>query len=517
MLYAEGVAARPLAQKMVKMYKLCSEQLSQQDHYDYGMRQVKSVLVMAGGQKRSSPDLPESMALIRAMGEANVPRFLSEDLPLFHAIVSDLYPDVKMINSSEFAELEQIASKELKRSGMQPEKVFVGKVIELQQTLRVRFGVMLVGPAGAGKTTALMTLRDSLSTLRENGSSDEGHQKCHTNVFNPKCVSMGELYGEFNELTQEWKDGLASSFIRQAVIDTAESPDLRWTVFDGPVDALWIENTNTVLDDNMTLCLANAERIKLNFQMRMLFEVQDLAAASPATVSRCGMVYYAEETLGWKPPVKSWAARSLSGAQWDKASRQFVLSLFEKHVGKALTFVRMNCKEMIPTVDMQLVGALTSLFESLLPKSGLLRDPVEMEAAVKAKKEKAAAGGGKKGMDEDDEDDELISQKGLTTLFIFCLTWSVGGAIDEESRVKFDEFVREHIDGEGTILSSQGRVHDYAIAPPKEDASPSKSPVKGDKGKAKFAGTGGAPKGPSLVQWSLPCADIRLLVGHAIL
>ena len=242
MLYAEGfVAARPLAQKMVKMYKLCSEQLSQQDHYDYGMRQVKSVLVMAGGQKRANPTLPEALALIRAMQEANLPRFLAEDLPLFHAIVSDLYPDVELVAASEYAQLEQTATAVLVKGGLQPEPAFVSKVVELQQTLRVRFGVMLVGPAGGGKSVALATLRDSLSALRDGGSTEEGHQRTHTTIFNPKCVSMGELYGEFNDLTQEWKDGLASTFIRQAVVDTAESPDLRWTVFDGPVDALWIE------------------------------------------------------------------------------------------------------------------------------------------------------------------------------------------------------------------------------------------------------------------------------------
>jgi dynein heavy chain len=267
MLYAEGfVSARPLALKMVKMYKLCSEQLSQQDHYDYGMRQVKSVLVMAGGQKRGAPDLEEALALIRAMQEANVPRFLAEDLPLFHAIVSDLYPTVKIFASSEFAGLEKAAGKELVRLGLQPEPAFVGKVVELQQTLRVRFGVMLVGPAGAGKSTALATLRDSLTSLRAGGSKDEAHQAVHTTVFNPKCVSMGELYGEFNDLTQEWKDGLASSFIRQAVVDTQDSPDLRWTVFDGPVDALWIENMNTVLDDNSTLCLERESTIPFAHQ-----------------------------------------------------------------------------------------------------------------------------------------------------------------------------------------------------------------------------------------------------------
>ena len=96
MLYAEGfLDARPLAQKMVKMYKLCSEQLSQQDHYDYGMRQVKSVLVMSGGQKRANPDLPENISLIRAMQEANVPRFLADDLPLFEGIIGDLFPGIE--------------------------------------------------------------------------------------------------------------------------------------------------------------------------------------------------------------------------------------------------------------------------------------------------------------------------------------------------------------------------------------------------------------------------------------
>ena len=84
---------------------------------------------------------------------------------------------------------------------------------------------------------------------------------------------------------------------------TGESDDYQWVVFDGPVDALWIENMNTVLDDNMTLCLANGERIKLNKKMHMVFEVEDLAVASPATVSRVGIVYLTPENLGWRPYV----------------------------------------------------------------------------------------------------------------------------------------------------------------------------------------------------------------------
>lgn len=77
---------------MVQLYKLSSEQLSQQDHYDFGMRAVKSVLVMAGALKRADKTANEDEVLIRAMKNSNMPKFLKEDLPLFEALISDLFP-----------------------------------------------------------------------------------------------------------------------------------------------------------------------------------------------------------------------------------------------------------------------------------------------------------------------------------------------------------------------------------------------------------------------------------------
>ena len=120
---------------MVKMYKLCSEQLSQQDHYDYGMRQVKSVLVMAGGQKRANPELHESISLIRAMQEANVPRFLADDLPLFEGIIGDLYPNLE-IPPVDYGALKSACEDALVRAGLQVVPRFVVKTIELYQTIR---------------------------------------------------------------------------------------------------------------------------------------------------------------------------------------------------------------------------------------------------------------------------------------------------------------------------------------------------------------------------------------------
>jgi dynein heavy chain len=204
---------------------------------------------------------------------------------------------------------------------------------------------MIVGPTGGGKTCNYKTLAHAITQLQHL----EKFAVVQYHILNPKSIKMSQLYGDFDPQTTEWVDGVLAKMVQESAKD--ESRDKHWIMFDGPVDAIWIENMNTVLDDNKKLCLNSGQIIPLTDRMTMMFEVEDLAVASPATVSRCGMVYMEPGALGLEPLIKSWLNTIPPGFKAKKTFLPTMEGLFKKYLDNGIYFMRKNCIEPVQTVN----------------------------------------------------------------------------------------------------------------------------------------------------------------------
>ena len=171
-----------------------------------------------------------------------------------------------------------------------PGEKWVQKILQIQQVLEMRHGIMAVGPSGVGKSSAVRVLLGALEKV--DGIKGEIY------VIDPKAMDKEGLYGVLDGTTMEWTDGVFTSILRTILNNQKGEADRRhWILFDGDVDPEWAENLNSALDDNKLLTLPSGERLGIPNNMRIILEVDSLKQATPATVSRCGMIWFSEDTI----------------------------------------------------------------------------------------------------------------------------------------------------------------------------------------------------------------------------
>nr|CAD7430090.1 unnamed protein product [Timema monikensis] len=298
--------------------------LSVQQHYDWGLRALKTVLGGCGSVLKAARKSGISVAQLDKEAEMELvalrlntlSKLTFTDCAGFDGIVRDMFPGIPF-TSSGYETLTAALKESYAEFGLLYNESQLRKCVELFEQLQQRMGVVIVGPSGSGKTTLCNLLKSAILRLG-------GQVKQH--IINPKAMPRSQLLGHIDLDTRQWTDGVLTLSAQQVY---SEPPEVHsWVVCDGDVDPEWIESLNSVLDDNRLLTLPSGWRIQFGPNVNFIFETHDLSYASPATVSRMGIIFLSDEDINVEGLVFAWL-----NTQPENTTR-FLAQLIEDHFYK---------------------------------------------------------------------------------------------------------------------------------------------------------------------------------------
>ncbi|MCP3686381.1 MAG: hypothetical protein GY861_27370, partial [bacterium] len=415
-----------LSKKFAKLYTLCEDQLSKQKHYDFGLRNILSVLRAAGNEKKIIKEKEEEEKLIYiALRDMNESKFTPDDVELFKSLIEDVFSNIKNVGVRQYKELEGKLKEVIIRKKLDyTYPKWIKKVIQTYETSLVRHGFMIIGDTGTGKSTILECLTEAMSEWK-GPTNKEMKWKIHR--MNPKAIE-----NEYMFIQKKLDTYILGTFTMLWKRCNENSPKgQNWLVCDGPIDSIWIESLNTVLDDNKILTLSNNDRIGMLDSCRMVFEAENLRNATLATVSRAGMIYITEGDIGYSPYINSWFMKNKDIFKDQRFKETELRDLIEKRylteqmileltVNKSLKLC-MNTSWLIRIKNFLL------LIETLLQKK------------------------------------EYLDKSYIEKVVIFAFCWSIGGLLELDQRKIFHEVLVKKAKAPIPEIEDDKTIFDYTI------------------------------------------------------
>jgi len=285
------VQADKYCQILVNFFLNLKEKCSAQNHYDFGLRNIKYAIVHAGKLNRIQSNIMSELQLIqKCLYDVVLPKLVSCDEPVFYQEIAKL--NCEHVQSEQHEQFKNNLRNTAKTDGYSNTETWITKCMQIFEIQSLNHGFMLVGPSCSGKTSAFHTF---LKTLNDGCVSNECHR------LDAKVMDKALLFGKLEHATREWTDGVFTAILRKACQKQDDGKNkIVWIIFDGEIDPYWVENLNSVLDDNKILTLPNGERIPLANNVKIVFETDNLNHVTPATVSRCGIITFNLSSFGFK-------------------------------------------------------------------------------------------------------------------------------------------------------------------------------------------------------------------------
>ncbi|KAK6987321.1 dynein heavy chain 5 axonemal, partial [Biomphalaria glabrata] len=351
--------------------------------------------------------------------EIIAPRLMTENQALFKSILKDCFaglpnsegqggksagkirqlgsgkPGTLLKLDTNAHELEPFLEQKAVDAGLIPHKPLIAKCEQLYLLSQIYNGVIVAGPPGTGKSTCIQLMVDALCA-RNLSISDSSSSMHKLLSINPMVVDNTALMFGYLGSNNEWVDSIFTHAIRKSNRNISTT----WICLNGNLNESWADNLNSFLAGERVLPLKNGDKLFLSENIMLLFETDDLALASPATVSSCGILYLDKDIVSWQPIVKSWL---------DTRSQLEVHVLqraFQKTLDPVINFVFSETK---PSLQLSEVGMLHSCLALL---SAMLADNIEVSGELH-----------------------------IERLYLFCLIWTFGGLLDISDRKPFSDLL----------------------------------------------------------------------------